>query len=403
MDFGADISSLNVDNKSPMQLAVASRDCSVLLSQQKEQLLPNTGPTKPTFDKRQPKKPQSRHTKRHDRFEDGAQRRERDQPRMQAVRGEAREQPSLLHLAPAHLTSREQLMKALNSDLVRFAKELEEWQNSTEAQYTQAIGTLEAVVKQLWSTAEVKVFGSYSTKLHLPSSDVDLVLLQTEGSLADLQEVLKTTQGVEQLRLISSAVIPILKVTYRQDAFKLQLDVTLQDTRHRGVRACDLVRTVLSQSWVIKPIFMALKQLFYWVDCHEAYKGGLSSYSLFLMVTCFLQHQRTTNLAETFLATLSYFANDCDYSQPFLVYDPSQPEAYPSLRPVSSTQPQSFSLYVPDPLCTTSNVAHPTNLEPVLGIFRCAYLSLVRPLVCECNKSPLWRMLQEAKAQYQGL
>jgi DNA polymerase sigma len=403
MDFGVDISSLNVDNKSAMQLAVASKDCSVLFSQQKEQLLPNTGPTRSSFNKRQARKPQSRYVKRQDRIDDAAQRRDRDQPRMQGIREETRELPSLLHLAPAHLTSRSQLMKALNSDLVRFTKELEEWQNSTEAQYTQAISTLEAVVKQLWSDAEVKVFGSYSTKLHLPSSDVDLVLLKTEGSLADLQEVLRTTQGVEQLRLISSAVIPILKVTYCQDAFKLQLDVTLQDTRHRGVRACDLVRTVLSQNRAIKPVFMALKQLFYWVDCNEAYKGGLSSYSLFLMVTCFLQHHRTTNLAETFLATLAYFANDCDYSQPFLVHDPSHPEAYPSLRPVSSTQPQSFCLYVPDPLCTTSNVAHPTNLEPVLRILSCAYSSLVRPLVCDCNKSPLWRMLQEAKAQCQGL
>jgi DNA polymerase sigma len=229
------------------------------------------------------------------------------------------------------------LIKTLGADLVRFAKELEDWQASVEGDYAKATGTIEAAIKHVWGRSEVKIFGSYSTKLHLPSSDIDLVILSSEGSLEDLYEVLKRTPGVEQLRLINSAVIPVLKLAFRQDHLKLQIDVTLQNSLHRGLKASEFVRRVLSQSELVKPIFMAFKQLFYWVDCHEAYKGGLSSYSLFLMIACFLQNHRATSLAETFVTILTYLANDCDYSQPFIACDPAQPETLFNLRPVSCT------------------------------------------------------------------
>mmetsp|Transcript_10554 Transcript_10554/g.20315 ORF Transcript_10554/g.20315 Transcript_10554/m.20315 type:complete len:520 (+) Transcript_10554:134-1693(+) len=398
MDFGADICCLNRENKTPLQLAVAHRDCTSLLIQQKEQFRPNSGPSKQTFKKKPSKKPQARQFKRYERSDEMMLRnRERDYTST-LHKEDAKEQPSLLHLAPIQHTTRDQLIKALNADLMRFAKELDEWQYSTEPSYAKAIGTIEEVIKQVWPLAETKIYGSYSTKLHLPSSDIDLVLVNVEGTLAELQEVIKGIQGVEQIRLISSAYIPVLKIVFRQDHLKLQFDITLQDTRHRGLRACEFVKRVLSQSQLIKPIFMAFKQLFYWVDCHEAFKGGLSSYSLFLMTAYFFQQHRTTNPAETFLACLTYFANECDYSRPFLAIDPAHPEVVPNLR-----HPQTLCLYVPDPLCTTSNVAHPTNLQSVIAIFKYAYGSLVRPLVCECNKSPMWRMLQEAKVHFQAL
>lgn len=336
MDFGADTCSLNLEKKTPIQLAVAYKECSMLLTQQKEQLRHNSGSSKPAYKKKSPRVSQHRKFKRCERNDDTVDRnRERDyqpQPRKEEVQ----EGPSLLYLAPAQLMTREQMAKMLGVDLVSFAKEVDEWQRNAEPFYARAITAIEGVVSQLWPDAEVKIYGSYSTKLHLPSSDIDLILVNPGGVLADLQEALRTIQGVEHLKLIGSAYIPVLKLTLTQDHLKLQFDITLQDPKHRGLRACEFVRRVLNQSWLIKPIFMAFKQLFYWVDCHEAYKGGLSSYSLFLMTACFFQHYRTTNLADTFLAALTYFANDCDYARPFLASDPAQPETIPSLRHVRS-------------------------------------------------------------------
>ncbi|XP_016403542.1 non-canonical poly(A) RNA polymerase PAPD7-like, partial [Sinocyclocheilus rhinocerous] len=40
----------------------------------------------------------------------------------------------------------------------------------------EVVDRIESVIKELWPTADVQIFGSFSTGLFLPTSDIDLVV-----------------------------------------------------------------------------------------------------------------------------------------------------------------------------------------------------------------------------------
>lgn len=85
-----------------------------------------------------------------------------------------------------------------------------------------SITNVRKCVRQLWGTARVETFGSYSTGMWLPSSDVDLVVLgvtqnnvDTKESLPHLQRLaamLKKEKWVESIHLVETAKVPVIKL-----------------------------------------------------------------------------------------------------------------------------------------------------------------------------------------------
>lgn len=45
-----------------------------------------------------------------------------------------------------------------------------------EAMRNEVVKRIESVIKELWPSADVQIFGSFSTGLYLPTSDIDLVV-----------------------------------------------------------------------------------------------------------------------------------------------------------------------------------------------------------------------------------
>jgi ankyrin repeat protein/predicted nucleotidyltransferase len=252
-----------------------------------------------------------------------------------------RGRPSLLRLRSAQPYTYSQIVQSVQDDITEFTSELDAWQKSVKPTYDRLVKLVSSLVTRLWEGASVEVFGSYANNLHLPSSDIDLVIVGVRGdsiqALSELNEALgQLGEALESTKFISTASVPVIKCCLVQRHAKVQVDITVQDTKHSGVACREYVKSVLSKSRHIRPIFLVLKQLFYLVDWHEAFKGGLSSYSLFLMVTSYCQGQVPGRVGEVFFGVLNYYANEFDYFSPIYAYDPLLADA-PLLSPVSCT------------------------------------------------------------------
>ena len=84
---------------------------------------------------------------------------------------------------------------------------------------TAAAANLTAIVRTLWKAARVHTFGSFDTGVFLPSSDVDLVVLNAGGAskpqqvagLRQIEWALREKNVGHSLDLISKAKVPIVK------------------------------------------------------------------------------------------------------------------------------------------------------------------------------------------------
>ena len=76
----------------------------------------------------------------------------------------------------------------------------------------EAVKRIKAVVKKLWPDSETEVFGSLKTDLLLPTSDIDLVVLQApfKDPLEKLANALRKSKTCSSVKLISNAKVTFL-------------------------------------------------------------------------------------------------------------------------------------------------------------------------------------------------
>lgn len=113
------------------------------------------------------------------------------------------------------------------------------------------------IITKAIHNADVQVYGSHATELCLPWSDIDLVINLPSGlassfhSRTNLEEVEaqmnECTDFIEQCTLVKAA-IPVLKLKCQEHEYgSFQVDITIQDERHNGLRCVSLVKTFLSK------------------------------------------------------------------------------------------------------------------------------------------------------------
>ena len=192
-----------------------------------------------------------------------------------------------------------------------------------------AISKVRSVAAQLWPRAQVKTFGSFSTGLMRPGSDIDLIVTlppvrtttampEAPGTLegrnalpeetwqASLARCLKDQSWVypESVRTID-ALVPIVSFQTRffvstvgssadgssQTGTPLRLDVSFEGANHNGLVTNTFVQRTLAERPDVKPLTLVLKQFLAERSLDKPYLGGLSSYGLLVLVLRFLQTQ----------------------------------------------------------------------------------------------------------------
>lgn len=297
-------------------------------------------------------------------------------------------------------------MVQLRDELNTFMQEIERWQEEVEPVYSELTTKLRRIIKKKFANGGMEVYGSYATKLHLPSSDIDMVITNVQGDkreiLQSIERLLKTHNFIKSTTLIK-ATVPLIRIRTELLNRTIFVDITVSDPNHSGLKCLGIVNRLMAQNAGIRPVFLLLKQLFYVCNFKEPYNGGLGSYSLFLMVASFLQKKseageklkgESWSVAECLSEILSFYANQTTYLNPIVTQDPTG-----VVFRDRGNYDGYVSLNVIDPLNTLNNVAFSTNLFKLIHIFTIADYNLKRFCLCECiwSNSPLYRMIYETK------
>ncbi|XP_052457637.1 terminal nucleotidyltransferase 4B-like isoform X2 [Carassius gibelio] len=153
----------------------------------------------------------------------------------------------------------------------------------------EVVERIQRVIKDLWPNAEVQVFGSFSTGLYLPTSDIDLVVFGHWETLPlwTLEEALRKRKIADEnsVKVLDKATVPIIKLTDLHTEVKVDISFNVQN----GVKAANLIKEFKQQFPVLPYLVLVLKQFLLQRELNEVFTGGIGSYSLFLMVVSFLQ------------------------------------------------------------------------------------------------------------------
>uniref|UniRef100_UPI00398E6583 terminal nucleotidyltransferase 4A isoform X4 n=1 Tax=Pristiophorus japonicus TaxID=55135 RepID=UPI00398E6583 len=158
-----------------------------------------------------------------------------------------------------------------------------------ETMRKEVVKRIESVIKELWPAADVQIFGSFSTGLYLPTSDIDLVVFGKwkNPPLQLLEQALRRRNIAEpySIKVLDKATVPIIKLTDQETEVKVDISFNVET----GVKAAQFIKDFIKGYPVLPYLILVLKQFLLQRDLNEVFTGGISSYSLILMAISFLQ------------------------------------------------------------------------------------------------------------------
>jgi DNA polymerase sigma len=121
-----------------------------------------------------------------------------------------------------------------------------------------------------------------------------------------LVEALKQARWIDTdaIKSIPHAPIPIIKLVTRKVMDReMHVDVSFRSANHNGLGTKKLVENLLTKLPALTPLVLVLKQFLAERGLGSGYTGGLSSYGLFLLVACFLEHHLSRSATASSIGT----------------------------------------------------------------------------------------------------
>ncbi|KAI1380253.1 hypothetical protein F4677DRAFT_452700 [Hypoxylon crocopeplum] len=205
----------------------------------------------------------------------------------------------------------------------------------------QLVANLRKVIKKKWPDADIYPFGSFMSRLYLPSSDMDIAICSDsfinkhvpyydkKGHLWSLKSHL-LQYGVAAhgaIEVIPKAKVPLVKYTDNQTGLKVDISFEKLD----GHQAID---TFLSwkEKYPSMPTIVALiKQFLLMRGLNEPVSGGIGGFSVICMVVHVLDQMPQIqsgamnpedHLGETLMEFFDYYGNRFQYETVAICMDP---------------------------------------------------------------------------------
>ena len=184
---------------------------------------------------------------------------------------------------------------ALHEDLVDFWHAFRPTRAERAARKA-VVDRLESAVGEVWEGATVRVFGSFSTGLYLPESDIDLVCIGTglEGAPKNVRgralhalaaAIRRAGWPVHSLEVVDKAKVPIVKLV--DGSSGVAVDVCIEE--RTGIASSGLAKKASGQFPAYRVLVLVLKRFLNDRGLHDTFTGGIGSYLLQLMVISSLQ------------------------------------------------------------------------------------------------------------------
>eukprot|EP01041_Mallomonas_annulata_P004391 gene4391-8740_t len=154
-----------------------------------------------------------------------------------------------------------------------------------------AIDEISKIIKKIYPTGTVHIFGSQMTKFQTPTSDIDLVMLNIPESitpndaLRKVAEEIKNQCIVSYIEVLENAKVPIVKMDHIRS--KLSIDICCNNTS--GLETGQLMRRFSREFPPLKPLTIILKIFLFQRKLGDTYTGGLGSFALICMIISMLQ------------------------------------------------------------------------------------------------------------------
>ncbi|VDN97849.1 unnamed protein product [Rodentolepis nana] len=253
------------------------------------------------------------------------------------------------------------------------------------------VSKLRNLITSLWRNCYFDVFGSFSTGLYLPTSDIDVVISGKWQNLPlrSLEKALQACNFASDIKVLSKATVPIVKFTDIETG--LRVDISFNTTN--SLEAARFVTSQLCCYPVLRYLVFTLKQFLLNHELNEVFTGGISSYALVLMCTSFLKDKglenskEEPNLGSILMDFLFFYGTQFNYKTTGISASGQFiPKESIKQNPGDYSSPS--TLVIDDPICPGNNVARRSySALNVFKTFRAAFDVLSDRLSTDCDEN----------------
>ena len=250
-------------------------------------------------------------------------------------------------------------LKRLNDDINNFNKDIESLLIIFRRIKKEIKKHFELIIKNIYeNNSQLETYGSSLYQLDIESSDLDLsISTQSNLSLDVLAIYLSNNNQKEQyinIKNINTASIPIIKlevdylkldndkinehynslinnnyykICIKNNIYKefnlIKVDISLKSINYKQI---NFIQKGIDAFPQIKPLIKIIKKLLIFKNMNNSYKGGMSSYCLFLIIYSYFKINKNNiidnnNYGSLLMDFLYYYINCVDFA--FTVIDPN--------------------------------------------------------------------------------
>lgn len=170
------------------------------------------------------------------------------------------------------------IIKCLQKDLLDFQEYTKDQIKKNKVVLDELLRFVQQAVNDTIPDYEVKLYGSHATSLCLPWSDLDIVLINKRNPYSSNYSVLQSLYVTlldkpwkKSIKFIDSALIPIIKITASDEFNCMQMDISIQDGKHYGLKCVELVKSFMTEFEALEPMIFALKNLLKSANLNDPY------------------------------------------------------------------------------------------------------------------------------------
>ena len=190
----------------------------------------------------------------------------------------------------------EYIHQILQKDIIDFMNLVEYKISIIKPKVNELINLIQnSVEKSLGEDYEVKLYGSHATGLCLPWSDIDVVLCKKNGNinqndnlysnkympLHDLFTYLQKNNDFKSINYIGATSVPLIKIKTKENIDIKNVDISLQDNTHYGIKCVSLVMNYKKEYEVLLPMVLALKNILKQANLNDPYTVSIFIYLIF--------------------------------------------------------------------------------------------------------------------------
>ena len=292
----------------------------------------------------------------------------------------------------------------LQKDLLDYQNYIQDQMSKKKYIIEQLIANIQMSINERIDDIEVQIYGSYRTGLSLPWSDIDIILInknnllknQSEKILRQLCYLFTGKKWINSMKFLENLPIPSITIVSSSDYGSINIDITVQDDKHNGLKCVSLVESYLKEYSALRPIILALKTILKNASLNNPNLGGLSSYGLILMVVSYIQSKRDSNnyedddkdiIGKTFHGFLGHYGIFFDFNRYVILTSPIKDNNTPIIdNDTILNFDQSHDLIIVDPLNNKNNVAQKTHQFMNLKMaFMIAFMVTKEDCECGCH------------------